>query len=105
MHVYVEPTRYEVSCLPPEYRARRYFTLTVEYRGNDRWAICRHGMCYDTDGNCEYEFLSSSRDSDLLARFRFPLDEALIIAQRLAPDLRVNQFTVTDALANGPEWL
>lgn len=104
MRVYVEPTCYEVSCLPPEYKARCHFTLTVEYRGNDRWAICRHGMCYDTDGEQEYEALSTGRTDDFRVRFRFPLDEALEVARRLAPDLKVNRFTVADALANGPEW-
>lgn len=104
MHVYVEPTCYEVSCLPSEYGARRHFTLTVEYRGEDRWAVCRHGTCYDANGNSEYEPSASNRGDEFLSRFRFPLDQALIIAQRLAPDLKVNRFTVADALANGPDW-
>ncbi|HZE01535.1 MAG TPA: hypothetical protein VE155_07195 [Pseudonocardiaceae bacterium] len=101
---YVQATSYDVSCLPPHYRARRHFTLTVEYRGDDLWAVCRYGHCYGENGAQEYERSPSNRDDDFLTRFRFPLTRALQIARERAPDLTVNGYSVADALANGPEW-
>lgn len=98
-------TAYEVCALPEHYGAWHHFMLTVEYRGDDRWAVSRHGTCYDRNGNQEYESLPTSRSEAYLIRFRFPLDEALAIAARIAPTITINGHTVDEALANGPEWL
>lgn len=100
----VQATTYEVCCLPFGWKARRYFTLTVQYRGDDLWAVCRDGYCYGENGAEEYEPSPSNREDDFLTRFRFPLPRALQIARERAPGLTVNQYTVADALANGPEW-
>ena len=104
--VHVQATRYEACALPPNYRAWRLFALTIEYRGEGKWAVLNHfGYCYDADGEIEYEPSTSNRDDEFLARFRFSLDQALAIARRLAPKVTVNRFTVADALAHGPEWM
>ncbi len=81
----VSVTRYEVSCLPADHADRFSFALRVENRGADVWAVMRRGSCYGT-GGWDYEPSPSSRTDDWLATHRFPLDEALAIAKREAPN-------------------
>src|SRR5881628_716735 len=98
-----EPTvfasRYEVSCLPLDQPERMYFTVTVEHRGSGRWAVKRDGWCYDANGERDYESIPSEIRDEWLLRFRFDLDAALELAKRIAPQIRVNRFSVADALA------
>lgn len=94
--VHVQPARYEVCALPPDFKAWRLFVLNVEYRGDGRWAVCHHGMAYSGDDKAQ---LTGAGPTPT-----FTLDEALELAKRLAPTIRVNRFTVADALANGPDW-
>lgn len=105
MHVYIEPTTHTVSCLPPSHRARRHYTLTIELRNPHAglWAVCRDGGCYDVDGNWEFEASTTNRDDAFKARFRFPFDQARILAIRIAPTLECNGHPVKHALAH-PDW-
>lgn len=95
----VRVTRYEVSCLPQDDINADLFTLRVEERSKDRWAVLRGGFCYDADGKQEYESIPSERADEFKGRFRFDLDTALEIAKRIAPTMKVNRWTVADALA------
>ncbi len=97
----VRATRYEVSCLPPDNINAHHFSITVEWRGRDRWAVCRFKECLGTDGEWDYEPMSSSREDDWLATHRFGLDEALELAKTAAPLMTVNGLTVADVLARG----
>lgn len=92
-------TEYTVSCLPQDHPGHNHFSLTVAERGPGSWAVLRYGFCYDTTGNREYESTSTDRTDEFLARFRFPLDDALALAKRIAPTLNVNGYTVADFLA------
>lgn len=102
--VRVEVTRYLVSCLPEHYGARRHFAITVEYRGPESWAVCAHGGCFTVDGEWGWEPTSSERDEEWLPKVRMRLEQALGLAQRLAPTLTCNGVTVATALERGPEW-
>lgn len=95
--VLVEPTRYEVSVLPFDDINRSSFTITVEARGEGRWAVCRHRQCLDIDGAWSWEALPSNRHDEWLATHRFDLDTALKLAREAAPHLRVNGHTALDA--------
>lgn len=95
----VQATAYTVNCLPEDDTDGHVFALTVEYRGRDRWAVLRHGRCLGTDGQWDYEVRPSEREDDWLATHRFDLDTALKLAKEAAPRVRVNGFTVADALA------
>lgn len=95
----VRPTRYEVSCLPADDINAHCFTVGVEWRGGDRWAVTRYSQCLGRDGAWSYESIPSERRDDWLAGHRFSLDEALILAKEHAPKVRVNGWTVAQALA------
>lgn len=89
--VFVRPTRYEVTAWPGPTDAvnRSHYVLTVEWRGNDNWCVTDGFGCYRADGDREYEPQPSSRDDDFISRTRFPLDEALELAKRIAPTMTV----------------
>lgn len=91
-------TRYEVSCLPPDNINAYHFTITVEWRGGDLWAVLHHGYCLGADGEWDYEPRPSSREDDWLETHRFTLGIALMLAKQEAPKIRVNGHTVAEAL-------
>lgn len=95
----VRVTRYEVSCLPQDNINAHHFTITVEWRGDDRWAVLHHGFCLGADGEWDDEPRPSSREDDWLETHRFDLDTALILAKREAPKLTINGLTAADVLA------
>ncbi|MEV6219851.1 hypothetical protein [Nocardia sp. NPDC051833] len=95
----LEVGRYEVSCLPRDHPERFAFTLGVEYRGYDRWAVTHLGRCYAADGSRDNETIPSERRDEWLAAHRFPFDEALALAKQIAPLLRQGRFGVAEALA------
>ncbi|MFE9844727.1 hypothetical protein [Streptomyces goshikiensis] len=94
----VRPTRYVVSCLPETNDNAPHFSLNVEYRGRDLWAVVRHGSCLSAAGQWSHESVPSQRDDEWLAEHRFDLDTALKLAKEAAPTLSVNGFTVAHVL-------
>lgn len=99
MQSYIRATRFNVSCLRAGDRDEYLFSVSIEERSKDRWAVVRHGFCYDIDGNGEYESIPSERADEFKGRFRFDFDTAFQLAQRLAPTITVNGHTVAEALA------
>jgi hypothetical protein len=89
----VQATGYEVSLLPEGDVNRLSFTINVEYRGDDRWAIVRHRQCMNAQGEWSWESIPSGREDDWLAEHRFDLDTALRLAKEQAPKLMVNGMT------------
>ncbi|WP_369214411.1 hypothetical protein [Streptomyces flavofungini] len=95
--VQVQATHYVVSVLPEGDINRSLFTINVEYRGDDRWAVVRHRDCLNAAGEWSYEPRPSERDDDWLAEHRFTLGAALVLAKQAAPHLRVNGHSAVDA--------
>jgi hypothetical protein len=93
----VQPTAYVVSILPEGDINRHVFTITVQYWGDDRWAITRHGSCLGADGQWEFGIKEYDRGDDWLTTHRFDLDTALRLARDAAPHLVVNGHTALDA--------
>lgn len=89
--VFVRPTRYEVTAWPGPVDGvnRSHYVLYVEWRGDDRWCVTDGVNCYRRDGHKSYERNPSGRTDRFKAAYRFPLEEALEIAKRVAPKLRV----------------
>jgi hypothetical protein len=99
----VRPTQYTVSCLPEGDINASVYTITVEYRGADRWAVTRHRQCLAVDGTWDYEMWPSEREDEWLAAHRFDIDTALRLAREAAPLITVNGHTVAEALARHQE--
>jgi hypothetical protein len=92
--VYRQPTKYTVCALPLDHREAGHFSITVEWRGNDKWAVCRYSECLSVDGEWSYEPSTSGRTDEWIAAHRFDLDTALALADRAAPHITVNGYTV-----------
>lgn len=98
----VHATKYQVSCLPQNHSEHHHFTLFVEWRGADLWAVCDgFGGCLGADGTWSYEPSPSSRTAEWKAVYRFDLETALALAKEQAPHMTVNGCTIADALARG----
>lgn len=92
-----QPTEYEVSILPEGDINRLVFTITVQYRGDQRWAVTRHGSCLGADGTWDFGIKEYDRGDTWLDAHRFDLDTALRLARAAAPHVVVNGHTATDA--------
>lgn len=90
-------THYEVSLLPDGDVNAYEYAITVEYRGDGRWAVWRMGECLGVDGVWVWEPRPSGRDADWVAAHRFGLDTALDLAKAAAPHVTVNGRTAADA--------
>ena len=99
--VTVTPTTYTVSLLPESNCNHHSYALTVQYRGDDRWAVLHVGYCLGSDGEWDYESIPSERRDDWLATHRFPFDEAVRLAVKAAPKVDVNGWTAERVLAEG----
>jgi hypothetical protein len=84
--------------LPPDHREHGHFEVTVEWRGDGRWAVMHMGYCLGLDGDWEYESIPSERRDEWLATHRFDLDTALRLAREAAPEVTVNGWTVERVL-------
>lgn len=89
--VFTRATRYEVTAWPGPVDGvnRSQYVPYVEWRGDGRWCVTDGSYCYRRDGHKSYERNSSSRTDRFKKAYRFPLGEALEIAQRIAPKMRV----------------
>ncbi|MFN2636853.1 MAG: hypothetical protein ABR585_07500 [Gemmatimonadaceae bacterium] len=111
----VRVTRYEVSCLPPDDINALAYTLTVEWREGDRWAVKTSGACLNADGvkswghhwedgrepvtDEEMDAHEVSRQAWVDAH-RFDEETALRIAREVAPTMTCMGHTVAEALAD-----
>ena len=92
-----QATEYEVSILPEGDINRLVFTITVQYRGDGRWAVTRHGACLDADGFWTDGVKEYGRGDEWLAAHRFDLDTALRLAREAAAHVVCNGHTALDA--------
>lgn len=100
--VYSGPVAYEFSCLPEDHPGRREFTIRIERRAPDSWAVIRpSGFVLANDGTWDYEPQPSSRTEKWLAANRFGFEQASRLATVWAPKLTVMGKTVEDALEPG----
>ncbi|HEX5568071.1 MAG TPA: hypothetical protein VFY14_14280 [Streptomyces sp.] len=94
----VRPTRYEVSVLPEGDINRRHYTIYVEYRGNEQWAVHDGFASLAVDGTWS-EGLKSYGRYGWVERHLFGLVTALRLAEEAAPGVTVNGVTAAQVLA------
>lgn len=80
----VRPTRYLITCVPEDRDPGGYRGITVEYRGDERWAVLRNTLCLGTDGQWDRERQSTDRDEEWLDGHRYDLTTALRLAEEQA---------------------
>ncbi|MEU9578768.1 hypothetical protein [Streptomyces chilikensis] len=94
----VHATEYQVSCLPDDDINSHLYAITVQYGGDNRYAVIRHSMCLGADGTWDHGVKEYDRGDDWLTAHRFDLDTALQLAKEQARLITVNGRTVTGAL-------
>jgi len=104
MTIYTQPTTYMVGTMPFDNMEAHAFTITVEWRGGDRWAVCRAGQCATKTGRWSHERQPSSRTDYWKRTHRFDLDTALALAEKLAPKLKLMGKTAEEIIAQQEEW-
>ncbi|MFM9635912.1 hypothetical protein [Streptomyces turgidiscabies] len=110
----IQTTRYLISCLPESHDERYLFTVTVDYRGNGKWAVqnrtrllgydgqwsfgfqWRDGEEPSTDDECDEE---EKAHGEWLAAHRFDEATALELAKQAAKTLSYRNYDVAAALA------
>jgi hypothetical protein len=98
----IRATEFEVSLLPEEIGPEAAsWSITVEYRGKDMWAVCGGRQCADAGGVFAFEPRPSERDDDWLTRYRFPMERALEIAMRAVGEVRIYGKTAREVYQ---EW-
>ena len=96
----VTATRYSISVIPSGVTSEAaYWDVTIEWRGDDRWAVLHFGNCLGRDGSWDYEPLPSERTDEWLEEHRYGLDEALDLASKVAPTVSINGKTPADIIA------
>jgi hypothetical protein len=84
--------RYAVSVLPDGYTHESYlWDVLVEYRGRGRWAVTYGGQVLSRSGAWAYDRRTSSEH--WLATHRFEEHEALDLAHKVAPTVKINGKT------------
>lgn len=99
----VRVTCYEVNALPEAYDERYHWAITVEYRGDGKWAVLHFRSCLGADGDWDLEPSPTNREDDWLATHRFDMETAIALASEHAPKVSVNGMTPADILARHPE--
>lgn len=71
-----------------------HFNVEIVRREQGRWAVMHRGFCYDAELNEEYESIPSSRTNKFKKKYRHPLKDAIRIAFRIAPTIKLMRWDV-----------
>lgn len=100
METWQRVTQYVVSAIPEGLCPDGFhWDLTVEWRGEDRWAVMWHGYAFNGKGRTDYERQPSSRTDAWKRAHYFPEAEALQLAHKFAPTVKVNGLLPADLVA------
>lgn len=93
-------TEYTVAALgdDPSNPDWHVWMLTVAWRDVGRWAVCWGGRCLGADGVWDHERSPSNREDDWRETHRFPLEEALRLAEEKVWELRINGKTAAEVI-------
>ena len=92
-------TKYTVSYLPEDYTGESYlWDLTVEYRGNDRWAV-QHGESQSLGRDGLFDWDPSEKPDAWLRDHRFSEQEALELAHKAVMAVKINGRTAEEYIA------
>jgi hypothetical protein len=106
--VHTRPVAYEVSAVPWEYQdgdpwsTARYWSLRVEYRPDTQgWGVTDGMFWFRRDGRAKSRGNATGpgRGDRWVRAYRMPLDEALALAARLAPRIKVADTSAAGYIA------
>lgn len=104
----VTPTRIAVTRLPERLWSESgacSFILYVEWRSEGKYAVVDDlRSSYNREGERQRESLPSSRTEEYLQSYRFSKEEALQVAARVLPQLRLRTWTVEEFIERVDAW-
>jgi hypothetical protein len=100
---------FQLNAIPKDLRGeeeRRYFTVKVVRRSgitryDSRWAVMFENDAYNEQLEDQYESLPSNRTDDFLKNFRFPLEKAILIGEKLAQRVLIHGLSAQDVINHG----
>jgi hypothetical protein len=93
----VTPTEYLVTVLPLDREETLIWSVQIQRRGRDQWAITSHGRCLSRTGDWDLEPSPSERTAEWRQAHRFSFSDAVHRAGDLAARLTINGVTATEA--------
>lgn len=98
--VQTQITRYDVTAPIKDPESAAAWSIQVERRDVDRWAVTRGRRVLSCRGTWDHEMDEDASDEAWLAEHRFPRGEAIDLAVAALPFVTVNGKTVADILAD-----
>lgn len=95
----VRITEVTVCLLPEDSINHHAYAVTVQWRGDETYAVCHFRDCLSKDGTWDYESIPSERTDEWKAAHRFGYWEAMELAMKAAPDIVVNGRSAQQVLA------
>lgn len=96
--IYIRSTEFTVNALAEDDINAPAYEIRVQHQGAGRYAVIRHGdECLGEDGTWDIGVKPYGRDDNWLDAHRFDLHTALRLAERQAPLVTVNGYTIEDA--------
>jgi len=85
---------------------QRFFTVKVVRRSgvtkhDSRWAVMFENDAYNEQLEDQYESMPSNRTDDFLENFRFPLEKAILIGEKLAHRILFRGISAQDVINYG----
>ncbi len=91
--------KYEISAVPEDLCKDAYaWSIAVEWRDKELWAVTRFSQCLGSDGKWDYESSPSNRTDEWKKTHRFTESEALRLAHEIAPTISVNGILPADLI-------
>ncbi len=92
----IEPTEFTVCGLAPDHPEAYIWSITIQRRDANSWAVVHAGHCLNYAGEWDYEPIPSERTVDFLISHRFSLERAKELAVAAYPEVVVNGYHVED---------
>jgi hypothetical protein len=93
----VEATTYTICGLPEDDPDSLIWSIEVQHRGRDQWAVIHLGECWNfRTKHWDWEPSPSNRDDKFIKNHRRDKATALRVATEVYPTLVVNSFCVRD---------
>lgn len=97
----IRPTTFQVSFLPEGHQQYRDFLVTIDYLGNDQWAVRHHRYRLSRSSEWWFESALAATEDD---HSRFDLTTATELATEAARKLRFRGLTAEEVLATGAQY-
>lgn len=98
--IYERITEVTVCAVPENNINHGTYAVQIQWRGGETYAVHWFKRCLSVDGEWDFESIPSEREDEWIARHRFSYLEALRLAAKVAPTIRMNGRTAAEVAAD-----